>query len=114
MAEQIPPATQQQEERAARMAFYVYFLTSAAVLAMLVRPFLTTLLVAAVFGVWMRPVYLRWVSRYPRPTLVALALTALVFVAVLIPLGWVLTKTFIQVGDVADNVSQLVSRPEKL
>lgn len=96
-------------------AFYAYFVATAALLLWVLRPFATTLMVAAVLTVWVRPIYQRWLRWRPQnPNLLAFALTLAIVLIVLAPLAWVLTQTLMQVHDVAANVSALVASPEKL
>lgn len=95
--------------------FYIYFVATAALLLWILRPFATTLMVAAVLTVWARPVYQRWLLWQPKhPHLLAAGLTMVIVLVVLTPLAWALTQTLIQVQDVAENVSNLVANPQKM
>ncbi|RMF13097.1 MAG: AI-2E family transporter [Candidatus Dadabacteria bacterium] len=97
-----------------RPAFYLYFVATAALLVWILRPFLTTLLVAAVLAVWLRPMYVRLARRFRKPDLLAILLTASVVLLILVPLGWILTHTLLQVHNVAANVAEVVANPARL
>lgn len=98
-----------------KRAFYVYFIVTLILLGLILQPFMTTLMVAAVLTVWLRPLYLRWQRHFPnREYWLAIGLTLGTIVVVLAPLGWVITATLLQVQDVAENVAGLVAHPDKL
>lgn len=109
---QIAPRTSR--ATAATVAFYGYFLLAAIVLVTILRPFLTTLVVAAVIAVLADPLYRRMIARWPWPRLMAVVTTFAVVLVVLLPIAWALSQTLVQFGDVAASVAELVAKPRKI
>lgn len=109
-----PPADERHRQQAANRAFLVYFAGTALLLFVVLRPFVTTLIVAAVVSVWTTPVHQWLLRRWPHPRILSVLVTTGVVVLVLLPLALIFATAVGQLQDVAAEASVFVADPTSI
>jgi len=91
-----------------------YFLATFVLLVVLVRPFLTALLIAAVFTVWLHPLYVRLVRLWPRAYLVAGLVTFGAMVGIILPVSLLIAKAATQIVGVVGSLENSLASDDGL